>query len=132
MTDEQIKILRLAIQREVECASIDGFEHGSWGFAEKDADEMWKCFQESFNPVEINGIKNENAEVAFVEWFNGNYGKFSCRSEWFYGDCEVKDEKIRKDLVYNWVRSAYMSGYEMGGALEELAHKTPQDPPDTL
>ena len=57
----------------------------------------------------------ENAEVGFLEWFNGNYGKFSCRSEWFYGDCEVKDEKIRKDLVYNWVRSAYLSGYEMGG-----------------
>ena len=49
MTDEQIKLLRLAIQREVECASIDGFEHGSWGFAEKDADVSWKCFQESFN-----------------------------------------------------------------------------------
>ena len=48
MTDEQIKLLRLAIQREVECASIDGFEHGAWGFAEKDADVSWKCFQESF------------------------------------------------------------------------------------
>ena len=116
MTDEQIKLLRLAIQREVECASIDGFEHGAWGWAEKDADVSWKSFQESFNPVEINGIKNENAEVAFVEWFNEDlYGKFSCRSEWFYGDCEVKDEKIRKDLLYNWVRSAYLSGYELGG-----------------
>ena len=118
MNDEQIKLLRLAIQREVEYASIDGFEHGSWGFAEKDADVSWKCFQESFNPVEINGIKNEmeeNAEVGFDKWFTGNYGKFSCRSEWFYGDCEVKNEKMRKDLLYNWVRSAYMSGYELGG-----------------
>ena len=114
MNDEQIKLLRLAIQREVECASIDGMEHGAWGWAEKVADEKWKEFQESFNPVEINEIKDENAEVAFEKWFNGNYGKFSCRSEWFYGDCEVKDEKIRKDLVYNWVRSAYMSGYELG------------------
>ena len=123
MTDEQIKLLRLAIQREVEYASIDGMEHGAWGWAEKDADAIWKSFQESFNPVEIDGIKNEmeeNAEVGFEEWFNGNYGKFSCRSEWFYGDCEVKDEKIRKDLLYNWVRSAYLSGYEMGGALDEL------------
>ena len=59
MTDEQIKLLRLAIQREVECASIDGFEHGSWGFAEKDADVTWKEFQESFKPVEIDGIKDE-------------------------------------------------------------------------
>ena len=132
MTDEQIKLLRLAIQREVEYASIDGFEHGSWGFAEKDADVSWKCFQESFNPVETDGFKNENAEVGFDKWFNGNYGKFSCRSEWFYGDCEVKDEKIRKDLVYNWVRAAFLSGYEMGGALDELAHKTSQDPNNAL
>ena len=118
MTDEQIELLRLAIQQEIEVASIDGFEHGAWGWAEKQADEMWKCFQESFKPVEINGIKNEmeeKSEVGFMEWFTGNYGKFSCRSEWFYGDCEVKDEKIRKDLLYNWVRSAYMSGYELGG-----------------
>ena len=118
MTDEQIKLLRLAIQREVEYASIDGMEHGAWGWAEKDADAIWKSFQESFNPVEIDGIKNEmeeNAEVGFEEWFTGNYGNFSCRSEWFYGDCEVKDEKIRKDLVYNWVRAAFLSGYELGG-----------------
>ncbi len=72
------------------------------------------------------------AEVGFLEWFNGNYGKFSCRSEWFYGDCEVENEKIRKDLVYNWVRSAYVSGYELGRTLDELAHKTPQGTPDAL
>ena len=86
----------------------------------------------SFTKEHNDFVWEENAEVGFDKWFNGNYGKFSCRSEWFYGDCEVKDEKIRKDLVYNWVRSAYMSGYEMGGALDELAHNTPQDPPDTL
>ena len=96
MTDEQIELLRRAIQQEIVVESIDGFEHGAWGWAEK------------------------NAEVGFEEWFNGNYGKFSCRSEWFYGDCEVKDEKIRKDLVYNWVRSAYMSGYEMGKTSDVL------------
>ena len=60
MTNEQIELLRRAIQREVEYASIDGFEHGAWGFAEKDADAIWKEFQESFNPVEIDGIRNEN------------------------------------------------------------------------
>jgi hypothetical protein len=72
------------------------------------------------------------AEVGFLEWFNGNYGKFSCRSEWFYGDCEVENEKIRKDLVYNWVRSAYVSGYELGRTPDELAYKTPQGTPDAL
>ena len=67
------------------------------------------------NQTELKMKFEENAEVGFDKWFNEDlYGKFSCRSEWFYGDCEVKDEKIRKDLVYNWVRSAYMSGYEMG------------------
>ena len=65
MTDEQIKLLRLAIQREVEYASIDGMEHGAWGWADRQLDEGWKEFQESFNPVEINEIKNENAEVGF-------------------------------------------------------------------
>ena len=50
MTDEQIEILRRAIQQEIEVASIDGFEHGSWGWAEKNADATWKSFQESFKP----------------------------------------------------------------------------------
>jgi len=52
MTEEQIKILRLAIQKEIEYASIDGFEHGAWGWAEKDADKLWKEFQESFSQEE--------------------------------------------------------------------------------
>ena len=121
MTNEQIKLLRLAIQQEIDAAQIDGMEHGAWRWAEKDADAIWKSFQESFNPVEIDGIKDENAEVGFDKWFNEDlYGKFSSRSEWFYGDCEVKNEKIRKDLVYNWVRSAYISGYELGGTLNKL------------
>ena len=48
MTDEQIKMLRGLIQEEIECAQIDGFEHGVWGWAEKQLDEGWKVFQESF------------------------------------------------------------------------------------
>ena len=49
MTDEQIKMLRFLIQQEIEIAQIDGMEHGVWGWAEKQADENWKKFQESFN-----------------------------------------------------------------------------------
>ena len=63
MTDEQIKLLRLAIQREIEYLSIDGFEHGAWGWAEQVADEKLKEFQESFKPVEFHGVKDENAEL---------------------------------------------------------------------
>ena len=98
-----------------------------------DDGSSWGKIQTPKMKLEVREMTHEeNAEVGFEEWFTGNYGKFSCRSEWFYGDCEVKDEKIRKDLLYNWVRSAYMSGYELGGSLDELAHKTPQDPPNTL
>lgn len=49
MTDEQIKMLRNLIKDEIECAQIDGMEHGVWGWAEKQLDEGWKVFQESFN-----------------------------------------------------------------------------------
>ena len=56
MTDEQIELLRRAIQQEIEVASIDGFEHGAWGWAEKNANTIWKSFQESF------GIPDELAQ----------------------------------------------------------------------
>ena len=49
MTDEQIELLRRAIQQEIVVESIDGFEHGAWAWAEKNADATWKSFQESFN-----------------------------------------------------------------------------------
>jgi hypothetical protein len=52
MTDEQIKLLRLAVQQEIEYASIDGMEHGAWGWVEQVADEKWKEFQESFSKEE--------------------------------------------------------------------------------
>ena len=49
MTDEQIDMLRRLIQQEIEVASIYGFEHGCWRWAEQNADAAWKSFQESFN-----------------------------------------------------------------------------------
>jgi hypothetical protein len=56
----------------------------------------------------------DTAELSFVEWFNGDYGSFSLRSEYFFGDCEVKDENTLKDLMYKWLHSAYLNGYNMG------------------
>ena len=56
---------------------------------------------------------DDDAEEGFVEWFNELVG-FSFRSEWFYGDCDVKDEKTRKDLMYKWAHAAFVSGYECG------------------
>ena len=57
---------------------------------------------------------DEVAEVKFHEWFNEIYGLYSYRFEWFYGDCEVEDEKTRKDLLIKWLHSAYLSGYNVG------------------
>ena len=67
MNDQQIDMLRDLIKQEVDAAQIDGMDHGSWGWAEKRLEECWKQFQESFNPVEIDGIKDENAELGGTE-----------------------------------------------------------------
>jgi len=48
MTEEQIEMLRFLIKEEIEAAGIDGMEHGVWGWAEKELDERWKKFSESF------------------------------------------------------------------------------------
>jgi len=57
---------------------------------------------------------DDDAEEGFVEWFHDLYGGYSLRSEWFYGDCEVEDVKTRQDLMYKWLHSAYVSGYNAG------------------
>lgn len=38
MTDEQIELLRLAVQKEIEYATIDGMEHAAWGWASQEAE----------------------------------------------------------------------------------------------
>ena len=56
----------------------------------------------------------EDVENGFVKWFNSTYGSYSLRSEWFFGDCEVEDEKTRKDLLYKWIHASYVAGYSRG------------------
>jgi len=41
-------MLRFIIKQEIEAAGIDGMEHGVWGWAERQLDESWAAFQESF------------------------------------------------------------------------------------
>ncbi len=53
MTEEQIKLLRSLIQLEIECAQIDGMEHGAWGWAEKNLDEGWEKFIDSFDKLRM-------------------------------------------------------------------------------
>ena len=48
MTEEQLYLLRYLIKQEIDAARIDGMEHGSWGWADKQLEEGWKCFKDSF------------------------------------------------------------------------------------
>jgi hypothetical protein len=64
---------------------------------------------------------NPEAEEGFVKWFNDFYGRFSFRAEYFYEDCEVEDEKTRKDLMYKWLHAAYVAAYAV--AYEEGFHE---------
>ena len=50
MTEEQIELLRHLIKQEIDAAQIDGMKWGPWCMgADKQLDEGWKCFRESFN-----------------------------------------------------------------------------------
>ena len=49
MTEEQIDMLRHLIKQEIDAAQIDGMEHGAWGWADKQLEEGWKTFIDSFN-----------------------------------------------------------------------------------
>ena len=49
MTEEQLDLLRHLIKQEIDAAQIDGMEHGAWGWADKQLEEGWKTFIDSFN-----------------------------------------------------------------------------------
>ena len=51
MTQEQIQLLRHLIKQEIDAAQIDGMEHGAWGRADKQLEEGWKCFIDSFTSM---------------------------------------------------------------------------------
>jgi hypothetical protein len=57
---------------------------------------------------------DDTIEDKFVEWFHDLDGGFSLRSEWFFGDCEIADEKTRQDILTKWLHSAFVVGYNMG------------------
>ena len=48
MTKEQAEMLRDLIKGEIEVAGVDGFEHGVWGYMEKQLDKGWETFIDSF------------------------------------------------------------------------------------
>ena len=54
------------------------------------------------------------AEEGFDDWFHGDYGPFSLRSEYFYGDCKEEDLKTLEKSMYEWVHVAFVTGYGRG------------------
>ena len=48
MTEEQLEHLRHLIKQEIDAANIDGMEHGVWGWADKQLEEGWQEFKDSF------------------------------------------------------------------------------------
>ena len=46
----------------------------------------------------------------FETWFNDNMTPYTFRSEWFYGDVEIDDKELRKDMMYKWLLAAYEEG----------------------
>ena len=58
------------------------------------------------------------AEIAFDDWFNGDYGPYTLRSEYFYGDCKEKDLKTLEKLMSEWIHVAFVTGYERGFATQ--------------
>jgi hypothetical protein len=60
-----------------------------------------------------NDFKFDNdAEEGFVEWFHDLYGGYSLRSEWFFDDAMIEDEKQRISILASWLHSAYIAGWE--------------------
>ena len=58
------------------------------------------------------------AEEGFNDWFHGDYGPFSLRSEYFYGDCKEEDLKTLEKSMYEWVHVAFVTGHERGFATQ--------------
>jgi len=63
----------------------------------------------------------EDIENAFQNWFHGDYGPYSFRSEAFYTDCAVEDLKTREDLMKKWIYAAFYTSYQQAncGIMEE-------------
>ena len=55
----------------------------------------------------------EDAELCFNKWFYEDfYGRFTYRYEYFDDDIKIEDENQRKQILINWVESAFLCGYE--------------------
>jgi hypothetical protein len=51
LTEEQLDLLRQLIKQEIDAARIDDMEHGAWGWADRQLEEGWKEFKDSFKSI---------------------------------------------------------------------------------
>ena len=59
MTEEQLDNLRHLIKQEIDAAQIDGMEHGAWGWADRQLEEGWQEFKDSFKEVNaLNALRD--------------------------------------------------------------------------
>ena len=56
----------------------------------------------------------EKIETSFNDWFHGDYGPYSFRSEAFYTDCEIDDVKTRQEVLKNWIYTSFYVAYQKG------------------
>jgi len=56
----------------------------------------------------------DDIENSFNDWFHGDYGTYSFRSEYFYGDCEIGDVKTRQDMLKKWIYASFYEGFMRG------------------
>ncbi len=56
----------------------------------------------------------DDIENDFQNWFHGDYGLFSYRSEAFYTDCEIGDVKTRQDMLKKWIYASFYEGFMPG------------------
>lgn len=48
----------------------------------------------------------------FEEWFTSNATDYVFICELFYFDCELNNEELRKKRLKDWIKQAYLAGYE--------------------
>ena len=80
---------------------------------EQQCEERWESMnEERDSKQEEQSIDEEKLALQkFDEWFNGLYGEYSTRSEWFRSTCKLEDSVDRTRMLSDWVKWAFVSGF---------------------
>lgn len=50
----------------------------------------------------------------FLDWIHSNCSPYSFLIEYFYGDIDLEDPALRREIMYKWLFAAYQEGFEAG------------------